>query len=311
MIRFQPPSVLLAGPSGSGKTSALATQLLYGLEVFVMMTEPGGVESLLDACERLKAPIDKLHWASCLPASAGWQALEDMITKISSMDQKGLADIKDLGKASFRPAAMTFLNNLKDFRCERTGQNYGDSSSWDDSRSLNIDSLTGWSYIAFGTTVGYKPTANPGEWGIAQNFISNLLLKINSDRRCFFNLTAHVEKELDEMTGIRKVMVSTVGAKLAPKIPTFFSEVVLARRLQDKGFTWSTIDSSADLKNRALPVASDLKPDFGPVIEAYRRRKNLASTQPPVETPPIEGAKAKPGVGPMPVAPMSPAARST
>ena len=282
---LQPPSTLLIGPSGSGKTSALATQLLFGLEVFVIMTEPGGVDSLIDSCERLKAPIDKLHWTSCLPAAAGWGDLEDMVKKINTMDQKGLADLRDMGKASFRPAAMNFLKQLKDFQCERTGECFGDSSLWDSSRSLNIDSLTGWSHIGWGATVGYKPTANPGEWGIGQNFILNMLLKINSDRKCFFNLTAHVERELDDLSGARKVMVSTIGAKLAPKIPTFFSEVVLASRRPDKGFWWATIDSSADLKNRALPVGFDLEPSFGPIISAFQRRLKLVGGSSPPSTP--------------------------
>lgn len=311
---LQPPSVLLAGPSGSGKTSAIATQLLYGLEVFVITTEAGGVESLLDSCERLRTPIDNLHWATCQPRATGWMELEDMITKISIMDQKGLADVRDMGKAAFRASGMAFLNALKNFTCERTGECFGDFTTWDDSRSLNIDSLTGWSAIAWGVTVGYKPTANPGEWGIAQNFIANMLKKINNDRRCFFNLTAHIEKENDELIGVKRVMVSTIGAKLAPKIPTEFSELVKCSRGVDaKGnpdFSWSTLDAQMDLKNRALPINSKLPADFGPIIAAHRRRKTLAQgngTQP--VKPQTEAAlTAKPQ---LPAAPMTkPAPRS-
>lgn len=283
---IQPPAVLLAGPSGSGKTSALVTQLLAGLEVFVIMTEPDGVSSLLDAADRLKAPIDKLHWASALPHGAGWMDLEDMISKVNSMDQKGLADIRDLGKSSFRPAAINFLNQFKNFKCERTGQEYGDFTTWDDSRSLSIDSLTGWSLIAWGVTVGYKPTANPGEWGIAQNVIANQLQKINNDRKCFFNLTAHIEKEMDDLTGVRRVMISTIGAKLAPKIPPFFSELIRTSRIIDANgkaeFIWATIDAGMELKNRNLPISSKLPADFIPIVKAHRRRMELAKTTTPV-----------------------------
>jgi hypothetical protein len=277
---IQPPAALLCGPAGSGKTSAIPTQLLYGLEVFVIVTEPDGVSSLIDAAERLKAPIDHLHWSYCPPTSAGWGALEDMIVKINTMDQKQLADQRDMGKAGFRAAAMKLLNAFRNFHDDRTGQDYGDFTTWGDTCSLNMDGLTGWSHIGFGATVGYKPTANPGEWGIAQNFIHNMLLKINTDRRCFFNLTAHVEKEMDEMTGAKKIMVSTIGAKLAPKIPTFFSEVIKCHRSVDaKGnpsFTWSTLDSTQDLKNRALPISASMPADFKPIIDAYRRRIQLA-----------------------------------
>lgn len=278
---LQPPATLLVGPSGSGKTSAIATQLQAGLEVFVVMTEPGGVESLLDSVARLGAKVDKLHWTTCLPAAAGWSGIEEMLTKINTMDQKQLADQRDMGKSTFREAAMKFLNAFRAFKCERTGQDFGDFTTWDDTRAMNVDSLTGWSAMAWGTTVGYKPTANPGEWGIAQNFIEKFLLKINNDRRCFFTLTAHLEKEMDDMTGVKRLMVSTLGAKLAPKIPAFFSEVVRSYREVDaKGnaaFRWSTLASDQDLKNRALPMSANLQPSFVQIVDAYKRRKTLAS----------------------------------
>lgn len=310
-MHIQPPSALIVGPSGSGKTSSIATQLVAGLEVFVIVTEPGGVESLLDSVERLKAPIDNLHWTTATPASAGWMGLEDMITKINIMDQKGLADVRDMGKSGFRDPAIRFLNAFRNFKCERDGQTYGDFTSWDDSRSLNVDSLSGWSDIAWGATVGYKPTANPGEWGIGQKFIANMLLKINNDRRCYFNLFAHMEKEMDEMSGVKRIMVSTIGAKLAPQIPKFFSEVIKAQRTMDsKGgaeFTWSTLASDMDLKNRALPVSAKLPPDFGQIVAAHVRRKNMArgAAATPQST---QATQASPSANPvMPQAPMSPA----
>ena len=317
---LQPPSCLLAGPPGSGKTSSLATQLLCGLRVFVIVTEPDGIASLLDAAERIRAPIDKLHWSFCPPAAAGWMELEDMITKISSMDQKQLADQRDMGKSSFRPAAMKFLEALRNFKCDRTGREFGDFTQWDHTCSLNIDGLTGWSEIGFGCTVGFKPTANPGEWGIAQNFIFKMLMKINSDRQCYFNMTTHIEKEADELQGIKRVMVSTIGAKLAPKVPTFFSEVIRCKREMIEGnraaFTWATLDDQMDLKNRSLPIGSKLKADFKPVIDAYERRRRLAQeaetkAQPELadglQSPPSNSVALGPNATPvLPAAPMTP-----
>src|ERR1043165_620305 len=119
---LQPPSSILAGASGSGKTAAIATQLLYNMKVFVIVTEPDGVASLLDAAERLKAPVDNLHWSQCFPHASGWMDLEDMLTKVSSMDQKQLSDQRDMGKASFRPAMIKLLSTFKHFRCDRTGK---------------------------------------------------------------------------------------------------------------------------------------------------------------------------------------------
>lgn len=278
-MRLQPPGVLLSGPAGSGKTSSIATMLRAGIETFVTVTEPDGVASLIDSCERLKLPLDRLHWHQSLPFSEGWDQLEDMILKISTMDQKGLSDIRDMGKASFRPAAIEFLRTFSNFTCDRTGKEYGPITKWDDTRCLAIDSLTGWSFIGFGATVGYKPTANPGEWGIAQNFVLNMLKKIQFDRMCYFILTSHVEKEMDELTGVRKLMVSTIGAKLAPKIPPLFSEVVMTSKKSDGRFNWATLDTGMDLKNRALPNSATLEPDFAPIVLAHERRKKLAGAQ--------------------------------
>lgn len=311
---LQPPSTLLAGESGSGKTSAIATQLKAGLHVFVIVTEPDGVASLLDSCERIGVPIDNLHWAQCFPAAAGWMDLEEMITKVSTMDQKQLADQRDMGKAAFRAPAIKFLNAFRNFHCDRTGNDYGDFTSWGDDCCLNVDSFSGWCTIGFGCTVGFKPTANPGEWGIAQNFVYNMLMKINSDRQCFFNMTAHIEKEIDELTGARKVMVSAIGAKLAPKIPKFFGDVIKCERLmvtdakgrQSAEFIWSTLDSGMVLKNRALPVSAKLPADFKQVVDAYQRRlRSATQSGSGVQQPSTPPPQAPHSVTP-PAAPMTP-----
>jgi hypothetical protein len=272
-ILLQPPSVLLQGASGSGKTSALVTALAAGLEVFVIGTEPGFVDSLIDRARELKLPIDKLHWMSVLPATEGWEALDEMVSKIGSLDFEGISKIKGIGKERTRVPAQKFLMALKDFRCEHTNQSFGSFTTWDDTRMLAVDSLSGLSIISWYLTVGNKPTGAPGEWNIAMNFIEALLMKINSDRKCYFALTAHVEKEMDEISGVQRIMTSTLGRKLAPKIPRFFSEVVYAQRTTAAPqFRWSTIDANADLKNRVLPVSNLLTPSFVPIVEGHKKR---------------------------------------
>lgn len=277
---MQPPSSIIMGTSGSGKTTSLATYLSAGLETFVLCTEPGGAESLVDACRARNLPLDKLHWTTVLPSTQGWSGLEDMVTKISGMDFETLAKIKTgIGKTETRDPAIALLKALQNFHCERDGKDYGDVTTWDDTRAFCLDSLSGLSVIAWQLTVGHKPTAHMGEWSIAMNFISDLLMKLTADRNCFFTLTAHVEKEQNEITGVSQVMVSTLGKKLAPKLPRFFSEVVYAQRsTAHPQFRWSTIDSSADLKNRGLPISDKLPPDFKPLVETYRERKKVAQT---------------------------------
>lgn len=281
---LQPPATLLMGPSGCGKTSALTTYLEAGVETFVLCTEPGGPESLMDWCSQKKYDLNKLHWATALPQTQGWQGLKDMVTQISGMDFESLSKIKSgIGKDKTRPAATKLLGTLENFVCERTGKSYGDITSWGPDRAFALDSLSGLSVIAWALTVGHKPTAHMGEWNIAMNFVSDLIMKITSDRHCFLTLTAHVEKEQNEITGVNQIMVSTLGRKLAPKIPRFFSEVVYATRTTtDPKFRWSTIDSQADLKNRALPVGDKLPPSFVPIVKSYHDRvKALAGSAAP------------------------------
>ena len=70
---IQPPSVLLMGPSGSGKTYSLSTLLESGLEVFLVVTEPHGLETLLDVVAQKKLDINKLHWRYIPPARPGFE----------------------------------------------------------------------------------------------------------------------------------------------------------------------------------------------------------------------------------------------
>ena len=278
---IQPPSTLLMGGSGSGKTSSLCTFIPAGVELFVLVTEPGGAESLLDFCETNKFDVNKLHWTTAMPITQGWKGLQDMVQKISLLDFEALAKIKSgIGKEDTRPAAMALLNGIANFKCERTGKEYGDVTSWGPDRAFGLDSLSGLSQIAWALTVGHKPTAHMGEWSIAMNFVNDLIMKISTDRKCFFALTAHVEKEMNEISGVNQVMVSTLGKKLAPKLPRFFSEVVYAKRTiagSTAKFSWSTVDANTELKNRALSIGADLPPDFRPIVERFRARQKAGS----------------------------------
>lgn len=273
-----PPSVLLQGASGAGKSHSQWTWLKAGKEVFVVGTEPDFISSVIEACQKNNQPIDKLHWHECLPATDGWDALIEMTNKIGTMDFQQLSAIKGIGKDKTRLPANNLLSTLQNFICDKDGKDYGCFTDWDDSRVFVLDSLSGLSTIAWYLTVGHKPTGAPGEWNIAMNFVETLLMKINSDRGCYFVLTAHIEKELEEITGVNRVMTSTLGRKLAPKIPRFFSEVVWAkRRKENPQFIWSTIDDTADLKNRSLPVKGDIAPDFSLVVQSYDARKKLVA----------------------------------
>jgi hypothetical protein len=270
---IQPPSILLMGPSGSGKTFSLSTLVEAGLEIFVISTEPHGLESLLDSAAAKKLPLSMLHWRYIPPARPGFETLERLGKLISVSDQKSLADMR----ASPRSDAqwIELLKTMNNFKDDKDGKLYGDVTKFGPDRALVIDSLSGVSAMAMDVTIGDKVTANPGEWGIAMRALDKFLLTCTSDLKCYFILTAHTEREEDLITGASKIMVSTLGKKLAPQIPKFFSEVILADTLTEgdkRTHLWSTNSLNTVLKNRSLPISSKLQPSFEPIIKAYTNR---------------------------------------
>lgn len=275
-MTIQAPRVLLLGDPGSGKTDSLTTIIEAGLELFVLITEPGGTESLLDAMHRRNLPVDKLHWAVVPPTAPGMAALRSMATTVKAMSYKDISEIKQgVGKTEMR-AFERLLDNIQNFHCDRTGKDFGDVTEWTGDRAFALDSMSGLNLIALSHTIGYKPSAHQGEWGIAMNLEEQLILKLTSDCRCLFAMTGHVDREFDTVIGTTRLAPAALGSKLGPRIPRFFSEVVRARR-EGTSFLWSTAEMDIALKNRALPVSSKLEPSFKPIIDVYRRRLTQSS----------------------------------
>lgn len=128
-------------------------------------------------------------------------------------------------------------------------------------------------------------------------------------------MTAHVEKENDDISGIRRLMVSTIGAKLAPKVPSQFSEFIRATRQMDNNgkatFVWSTLDNSMELKNRALPIGTVLPATFRPIYDAHQRRKKLVNVSGEAQASPSVArgeAQVRPPPQQTPATPVPPAA---
>ena len=143
-------------------------------------------------------------------------------------------------------------------------------------RVLVVDSLTGLSLSAMNLVTGSKPVKCLADWGIAIDNLERLLTKLCVDTKCHFVLIAHLEREVDEVTGGTSLMASTLGRKLAPKLPRFFSDVVHVKQVQGK-FVWSTTTSNVDTKTRNLALSETLPPSFVPIIASWKKYQ-------PVET---------------------------
>lgn len=274
----KPPTVLLNGPSGTGKTYSLCTFLDAGIDLFVLVTEANGVDTLLDAeaMAKKRGAIGKLHYHVVSPAAAGWSTMLEMADVVSKKDFEDIAKIKSgVGKAQTRQFT-EFLKSCSDFVDDRTGEHFGDVTEWPSNRAFAIDSLSGINTIIMDQTIGYKPSAHQGEWGVAMNMQIKLLMKLTADLRCFFVLTAHQDKEPNELTGVASITVKALGRKNAPEINKMFSEIVVSKKSIDgknnPTFSWSTVEHNTDTKNRGLALSSNLTPSFGQIVDIHRRR---------------------------------------
>lgn len=262
-------NVLIEGPTGTGKTHALGTIADAGLELFVAFTEPG-LETLLGYWRDRGLPVPpNVHWHVLEQPPGSFEALRVTANTINTYSQESLHKMQDPQRSKHNQL-VALLGDFADFPDDRTGQRFGAVDTWGPDRCLALDSLSGVNPIALSLVVGGKPVKSQADWGIAQDTIEKLI-RLCCNSKCHFVLTAHVERETDQVFGGVKITVSTLGRALAPKIPPFFSDVILSGRDGNK-FHWSTAHPQADLKARNLPIADNITPSFGPMIEKWRNR---------------------------------------
>lgn len=257
-------NVLLEGVTGAGKTFCLRTLIEAGITPFIIATEPGIAASLGDI------PPEKCHWHYIAPALPQWSDILANAKKINTMSFEALTQIKSIDKEKYGQF-LEVVSSCANFVCDRDGKSYGSVDSWGTDRALVVDSLSGVNIMAMDLVVGAKPVKAVGDWGVAMDNLERLINRWTCGVSCHFILTAHLEREKDEVSGGTTVMVSTLGQKLAPKIPRFFDDVIQCKSEQGK-FFWSTMSGQATLKSRHLPIEEKLSPDFKQIVEAWKKR---------------------------------------
>ena len=285
-------NTLLIGEPGSGKTSSLPTFIRAGVELniplklAVIITEPGGDESLLDGM-RIHAtkgtetlPLDRLIYKYIPPTAVEWSALIEMAKKVNLMGYKDLAEQKTGLARDKHRGLLDLLSCLANFVDDRTGKSFGAVDDFDTTWMLAIDSLTGVNNLADKLHVGLKPTKHMGEWGVVMQTEQNLIDQLIAVTKCFTCITGHVDKEMDELIGKPQFMPAMLGKKLAPKVPRLFSDVVLQYKEPGPKYKWSTnTPNYSCLKARNVADKDNLPPDFTPIVKSWLKRRDLTSIQ--------------------------------
>ena len=267
-------NVLLMGPAGTGKTHSIGTLLDSGIEVFYLALEPG-LEALLGYyTDKNKLIPETLHWHTLAAPTASWGELIDSANKINTLSLDTLSKMQDPSRNKHNQF-IQLLTALNDFPDDKTGKKFGAVDSWGPNRALVIDSMTGIGRAAMSLVIGGKPVKSMSDWGIAQDQVEKLLRMLCDSCKCHLVLIAHVEREVDAVLGGTKLMISTLGKALAPKIPAMFSDVILTVRQGDK-WTWDTASTQADVKTRYLPIKSDNPPSFAPIVQKWRSRGGIS-----------------------------------
>ncbi len=271
---LSPPgvNVLIEGPTGTGKTHSIGT-LADALPHVHYLAFEAGTESLRGYYLDRGKPIPPgLHIYTVKGPTASWKEMADAAKLVNTLSYEALKKSSDPSRSKYDQfeAFLRYFTDVKD----DAGASYGPADNFGTDRAIVVDGLTGMGNAAMAGVIGGKVDRDQKDWGLAQNLVEGTLRRLCDQCRCHFVLLAHVEREPDPLGGASKITVSTLGAKLAPKIPPMFSDVISAKRL-GANFYWDTLDPLMDLKTRNLPLADKLPPDFAQIIGKWKSRGGI------------------------------------
>lgn len=258
------PNIMLIGPIGGGKTHALKTLLEAGLDVYAIFTEPD-MEVVADTDPR------RFHWNYIPATTPSWDEFEEMSRKINTLSFENLCKVIDPDRSKYQQF-LQLIATLGNYKCQRTGKAYGPVDKLDPEKSaVVIDSFTGTSLMSMMLQVGGRPVRGKQDYGVAMDQLEKLILRFCLAIPSTCVLTAHPEKETNEITGLTVTTISTLGQKLAPKLGRVFSDILYAYREGDK-FFWSNMAANVELKKRNLPFNDRHAPSFVPLLQNWRDR---------------------------------------
>jgi hypothetical protein len=263
--------VLLIGPSGTGKTYSLRTLVDAGLEVFIIATD-NGIETIGKFTPQ---QLEHIHWKYIPPLKASWSVLKDMGKKINQLNNQMLQGMVDSQRGEYNQ--ILDVVDLCEKFVDDSGKDWGSVDSWGTDKVLVFDGLSGLNLMCRTLAVGGKPVMTQPDWGVSMDYELKFIQTLTGIT-AHLVLIAHVEREMNEVTGGTKVMPAALGRKNAPQLPQWFSDVILAYR-DGSTYKWSTLNTDTDLKTRNLPYSDKLDPSFVPLINGWKQSSSIITKE--------------------------------
>ena len=275
------PNVLDNGESGTGKTYALGTLVDWAerqtpkVECFYLDIE-NSLETLLGYW---RTPVDGkpprpvpeiLHWHQTRVTPVTLTQMLTAAKDTGDLSYELLTKKQDPNRSS-NNAFFKILTAMADFKDDRTGKSFGPVDKFGPDRIFMLDSFTELSNAAAKMVIGSRPTMAPPDYGVAQNHLMNFLRLCTQGIPCTFIMTAHPSRDKDELTGMVRTSVRTVGTAIQPEIPPLFSDVIYSVREGNK-FSWDTAAYGVVTKTRYLGYRAGITPDYGQIMDLWKRR---------------------------------------
>ena len=256
--------LLAFGDSKSGKTGSLVSLVAADYKLFIL-----DLDNLLGILRRkvLEVCPDKIknvHFAS-----------------FSDKYKVGNVAVKEGVIFDGRP--MAWLNSLRMLNQWKDGdEDFGDPASWPDDHILVIDSLSRWCDVAlnFHESVNQNPDGR-STYKNAQDDVEKQISSLTSPLFPVNLIVIGHGVYLDLDDGTRRILPQGVGAKLSPKIPTYFPNVVYYRNKSDKRTIQLESDRMVNLANDAA-LAGELPIETGlaTIFAALRGQPSEPATKP-------------------------------
>lgn len=269
---------MLMGPGGTGKTYSLGTAVDWAaanqMEVFALFTE-NSLETLLGYWKDRNLPVPPcLHYHQALTKPVSLAGLIDGADKVGKLSYEAVTKMQDPNRGGENNSFWKILKACSDFPDDRTGKTFGPIDKFGVDKIFILDSLTELANSCMKMVIGNKPTGSPSDYGVAQNNLMNFLRLVTQGTPCTFIMTAHVDRQIDEIAQTTKTMVKAIGKALAGDIPPLFSDVIYTVREADK-FYWDTAAFGVDTKTRSLGYRSKIDPNFAQILDTWKKRGGL------------------------------------